>query len=665
MKFVNFTFIFAIPILFGFSFLVTVSSAEEQDNQKIFFEKLIDDEKYSEVLDHSNNNLVLNPEDEVALFYKGLAYFHQSEYFLALSVFDTVNEKNPKNAEGFYYKARTFYSLDEFKNALESIDEAIKLDEKNSSYLSRKGLILKQMGEYYDAIRYYNQALEIDPDNTTTLNRKGVALKNLGFYDAAIENYDKALEINPKKESALYNKGRSLLLLERFDESIIYFDKALEINPEKEMAIFYKGVALFNLEKYEESSEYMTLAYSMGRDFDDVYEVISNLYVAEDHSLAINFYDNLLEHNPENITILVLKSYALLTLGLYDESIATLDQSLKLMPDSFELISLKGIVLFLSGNDAESVEYFDKALKLSNDTKIQNLRDIAHLQLDSKNKSYQNQEYGYELEIPENWITFPIQNTNHDDQILFKDGFLPRELILYKPFPPMMIIGSIEQNPSSIKDVFFDLEKLEDTNFDSDKDLVLFFANLWDLEDIGSFILGEYTEYKITDFEIISNQDYFEIEIDLDYLDDDFGEKIVTKIVFLLYEDHSIFFVYLADSNLFEQHLKEFTISIDSISLEKNNVLSKSQIIPKWIKTNAEWWSEDKIDDSTFVLGIQFLIENGILSLADTPETVSDSSVEIPVWIKTNAEFWAKGLISDEDFLNGIQYLVQHGIIKV
>ena len=109
----------------------------------------------------------------------------------------------------------------------------------------------------------------------------------------------------------------------------------------------------------------------------------------------------------------------------------------------------------------------------------------------------------------------------------------------------------------------------------------------------------------------------------------------------------------------------------DKVSVEdkNNNKKEESQdivkSIPEWIKTNSEWWAQDKIDDTTFVSGIQFLIKNGILDVPSTTETIEEKSTEIPSWIKGNAEFWAQGLISDEDFLNGIQYLVENGIIKV
>ena len=38
--------------------------------------------------------------------------------------------------------------------------------------------------------------------------------------------------------------------------------------------------------------------------------------------------------------------------------------------------------------------------------------------------------------------------------------------------------------------------------------------------------------------------------------------------------------------------------------------------IPDWIKTNAGWWAEGAIDDATFISGIQFLIQEGILSVS-------------------------------------------------
>jgi hypothetical protein len=85
--------------------------------------------------------------------------------------------------------------------------------------------------------------------------------------------------------------------------------------------------------------------------------------------------------------------------------------------------------------------------------------------------------------------------------------------------------------------------------------------------------------------------------------------------------------------------------------------------IPQWIHNNAKWWSEGTVSDNDFVQGIQYLIQQKIIVIPPTTQTVSSN--QIPVWIKNVAGYWANGQISDSEFVRGIQFLIQVGIIKV
>jgi hypothetical protein len=49
---------------------------------------------------------------------------------------------------------------------------------------------------------------------------------------------------------------------------------------------------------------------------------------------------------------------------------------------------------------------------------------------------------------------------------------------------------------------------------------------------------------------------------------------------------------------------------------------SGSNQIPPWVKNNAKWWADGKIDDNSFVQGIQFLIKEGIMKI---PQAAQDS----------------------------------------
>ena len=89
------------------------------------------------------------------------------------------------------------------------------------------------------------------------------------------------------------------------------------------------------------------------------------------------------------------------------------------------------------------------------------------------------------------------------------------------------------------------------------------------------------------------------------------------------------------------------------------------QKIPSWIKNNAGWWSEGAIDDDSFVQGIQFLIQEGIMKIPATTQGSTSNLSEIPSWIKNNAGWWSEGAIDDDSFVQGLQFLIKEGILKI
>jgi len=85
--------------------------------------------------------------------------------------------------------------------------------------------------------------------------------------------------------------------------------------------------------------------------------------------------------------------------------------------------------------------------------------------------------------------------------------------------------------------------------------------------------------------------------------------------------------------------------------------------IPSWIKNTAGWWADDKIPDSVFIQGIQFLIKEEIITV-QIPAV--DSVVEeIPGWVKNTAGWWAEDKIQDITFVAAVRYLVSQGIVYV
>ena len=114
--------------------------------------------------------------------------------------------------------------------------------------------------------------------------------------------------------------------------------------------------------------------------------------------------------------------------------------------------------------------------------------------------------------------------------------------------------------------------------------------------------------------------------------------------------------------NLQVVNLDEINSKIKMMPTKDNSIVSDPSV-PSWIKNNAGWWRDGHIDDNSFLRGIEYLIQTGVIQI---PSPVMDSNKsEIPSWIKDNAGWWAEGRISDDDFIYGVSYLVNHGIIVI
>jgi hypothetical protein len=93
--------------------------------------------------------------------------------------------------------------------------------------------------------------------------------------------------------------------------------------------------------------------------------------------------------------------------------------------------------------------------------------------------------------------------------------------------------------------------------------------------------------------------------------------------------------------------------------------------IPDWIKNVAGWWANGEISENEFLAGIEYLINNNIILLDFIPcsiktesQTISSAKL-VPDWVKNNAKWWSEDLIEDTDFVNGIEYLIKKQIISI
>jgi hypothetical protein len=87
------------------------------------------------------------------------------------------------------------------------------------------------------------------------------------------------------------------------------------------------------------------------------------------------------------------------------------------------------------------------------------------------------------------------------------------------------------------------------------------------------------------------------------------------------------------------------------------------QSVPESIKDKAKRWSTNIISDSEFGVGLEDLIDKGIIKIPSTAKSLSDTI--IPEWLKTTAKWWSNNELSDDEFLSAIEFLAKKGIIRI
>ena len=118
--------------------------------------------------------------------------------------------------------------------------------------------------------------------------------------------------------------------------------------------------------------------------------------------------------------------------------------------------------------------------------------------------------------------------------------------------------------------------------------------------------------------------------------------------------------------------MKNLTIVVISLILliPTSSISAQTQTdIPGWVKNNADWWSQGIISDKEFATSLGFLVKEKIIQV-ESVQVDSEGSIQIsddvaiPDWIRNNAKWWASGAISDNDFKSGVQFMIQEEIIS-
>ncbi len=175
--------------------------------------------KYIENFDNIIAQSSTNTQRAEAYINRGVAYFWQQKYDLAIEDYVEAIKLDPNNVKAYINRGIAYSTRDnpgEQEIAIADYDKAIALNERNADAYISRGIAYSAQREHQKAIKDYNRAIKINRDNADAYYALGFTLSlQQGRKQKAIQAYQKAAELYQKQgktnysQSALYQaKGR-------------------------------------------------------------------------------------------------------------------------------------------------------------------------------------------------------------------------------------------------------------------------------------------------------------------------------------------------------------------------------------------------------------------------------------------------------------------------
>ncbi|MBE9072426.1 tetratricopeptide repeat protein [Microcystis sp. LEGE 08355] len=188
-------------------------------------------------------NQAINLAPRAAWYYnRGVLYYNQQKYDLALSDWNKAIELNPNFAGAYYNRGLLYYNQQKYDLALSDWNKAIELNPNFALAYNNRGVLYRLQEKYELALADWNKAIELNRNFAMAYYNRGLLYKDLQKYDLALSDYSKAIELNRSYAIAYNNRGVLYFNQQKYELALADWNKAIKINPNDADAYNNRGV---------------------------------------------------------------------------------------------------------------------------------------------------------------------------------------------------------------------------------------------------------------------------------------------------------------------------------------------------------------------------------------------------------------------------------------
>ena len=251
------------------------------------------------------------------------------------------------------------------QDSLQKISSMIRQDSSNALlYYQRAGIYIHER-KINDAFRDIKHAILLQPEDA----RFYIALSDIYLMQGKIasskESLEKAVKLDPGSKDAFLKLAELNLILKDYDNTFEHLKRAIDIEPLNPTAYFISGYAFLELEDTSRAIENFSIAVDQNQNYYDAYMSLGNIYAARKHKLAIDYYNNALNINPQSAEAYYNLALFYQNTEQIQEAIDTYDKLLKIEPSNqYAIYNLGFINLVYLKEFEKAVHYFTQAINI-------------------------------------------------------------------------------------------------------------------------------------------------------------------------------------------------------------------------------------------------------------------------------------------------------------
>ena len=257
--------------------------------------------KYSFAIEHLQEILKTNHENETALYELGFCYDVSEKIEDGKAYFEKFVNLHPYSYIGWFNLGITFGKLKLYEKAIDAYDFAIAIKEDFSSAYFNKAHCFGQQGNHVEALKCFNETLQFDTEDSLSYYYMGESLEKLESYEKAVSFYKKAIELDEFLADAWLGVGSCYFELGRDLDSISYIKKALELDELNPDYYYLLGEVQTQLGFYKEALASFLKVYELDVQNDTILIDIANTCdELNDSEEAMNYFCKGVKDQPNN-----------------------------------------------------------------------------------------------------------------------------------------------------------------------------------------------------------------------------------------------------------------------------------------------------------------------------------------------------------------------------